>query len=338
MKDIEHIEELLNSYIDNELDERGNNEVKRLIDNDKTVQQLFESLSRCKTLLGSLKISAAPEGFSDIVAMNLERSMLLADMGTYQNKKGRRRLILRKFFTAAAMIALMAVLSYVVFDVFVPNSSRQKFADNVLHRKQKPQVIYEKPFANVQPAEDKQLSVKKFPLIPLVARLTLVTSNPVEADWLVGKALMSTTLFDKTTVVDRKTGIVRYVLNCDRSSIVDLVAELNIIWPKCHDATLEIGTEQQGKYITVKNATARQTLDICKADNYNQRIRMANDLAVINEVAGADVLKSYYAQKNTDADFTIPEKPALTSSEAVEQPKSSKFSDPATITITIIAK
>jgi hypothetical protein len=50
MKDIENIEELLNCFIDNELDERKSNEVKRLIDNDAKVREMYESLNRYKSL------------------------------------------------------------------------------------------------------------------------------------------------------------------------------------------------------------------------------------------------------------------------------------------------
>ena len=40
MKDMEQLEELLNGYIDGELDERKSNEVKRLIDHDKKIFDL----------------------------------------------------------------------------------------------------------------------------------------------------------------------------------------------------------------------------------------------------------------------------------------------------------
>lgn len=339
LKDLEYIEELLNSYIDGELDERKNNEVKRLIDNDQDVKHLFESLSRCKNLVGSLRPATVPEGFSESVIRNLERNILLADTEVYQHhKKGKRRLVFRHFLTAAAMLALVAMLSYVVFDVFVPKSSRQKFADNVLNRKQKPQVLYEKPFADVLPPQDVAVAVPKGPSVPLIARLTLITESPIETDWLVGKALMNTGLFDKTSAVDRKTGSVKYVLSCDRNSLVNLIGELNFIWPKCSNATLEMGTEQQGKYVTINNISARQILDICKADNYNQRIRMASDLAVINEIAVADVLRNYFAQQNTDSEFLIPDKPVLTSSERTELPKTNTAAEPANFTITVIGK
>lgn len=335
MKDIELIEEQLNSYIDGELDERKSNEVRRLIDNDQQVRQLFESLNRYKQLMNSIRSATAPEGFSESIARHLERHILLADPEVYHHKTGRRHLVLRRVLTAAAIFVLLAVLSMVVLDVFIPKASRDIFVSKVLNRKQKPQVLYEKPIAQTpQLVQDQPVIVEKGPAVPMVAKLTLATDSPVETDWLIGKALMNTGLFDKTVAVDRKANSVKYVLNCGRDSLVNFVGELAFVWPKCNDAALEIGTEQSGKYISVNNITARQTLDICKAATYNQRIRMANDIAVINNVAAEDVLNRYFAGRNTDLNLLIPDKPVLTSAEKT-QPIKPDVSESASLTIIV---
>jgi hypothetical protein len=340
MKDIEYIEELLNGYIDGELDERKSNEVRRLIDHDAEVRQFFDSLNRYKKLMGSVPPAAAPEGFAEGVAKRLERQILLADTGVYHHHAGRRHLIIRRFMTAAAIVVLGAVLSLIVFDIFVPKTSRDKLVDSALGRKQKPQVLYEKPFADAQPAEDKPIVVQpvKTSSVPMVAKLTLITDSPVETDWLIGKALMNTGLFDKTVAVDRKTGSVRYVLNCGERSLVNLMGELRFIWPKCSDAKLEIGTEQAGKYVAVNNITAQQVLEICKADSYGQRIRMANDMAIINNATATDVVKKYLVQEDINYDLLIPDKPVLTSAEKAEPAKSESPADQASLTIMVIGK
>ncbi|PKL48228.1 MAG: hypothetical protein CVV39_04690 [Planctomycetes bacterium HGW-Planctomycetes-1] len=340
MKDIEYIEELLNSYIDGELDERKSNEVRRLIENDAEVRQFYDSLTRYKKLVGSVPPVSAPEGFAEGVAKRLERQILLADTGVYHHHAGRRHLILRRLMTAAAIIVLGAVLSLIVFDIFVPKTSRDKLVDSALGRKQKPQVFYEKPFADAPPAEDKPIAIKpaKVSPFPMVAKLTLTTDRPVETDWLIGKALTNTGLFDKTVAVDRKTGSVKYVLNCGEESLVSLINELSFIWPKCSDAKLEVGTEQAGKYVAVNNITAQQTLEICKADSYSQRIRMANDLAIINDSMAEDVVKKYLVQEDINYDLLIPDKPVLTSAEKTEPAKAESTAGRANFTIIVIGK
>jgi len=339
MKDYEYIEDLINSYVDGELDERKNNEVKRLIDNDPDARRLFESLKRYKNLMNSIPPVAAPDSLCEAVTENLEREMLLTDTESYHSLKGASRLVFRHFLTAAAMFALLAILSYVVFDIFVPKETREKFAHNIFSRKQKPQVLYERPFADAPaPIQDKIVESPKGPAVPLVARLTLITESPIETDWFIGKALMNTGLLDKTSAVDRKSGSVRYSLSCSRKSLVNLVEELSFVWPKCSETILEIGTEQQGKFITINNASARQTLDICRADNFNQRMRIAADLSLINQAINTDILKTYFARQNTDLELLIPDKPVLTSVEKNQQIPSDFTTDPANFTITVISK
>jgi hypothetical protein len=340
MKDTEYIEELLNSYIDGELDERKSNEVRRLIENDAEVRQFYDSLTRYKKLVGSVPPVSAPEGFAEGVAKRLERQVLLADMGAEHHHAGRRHLVLRRLMTAAAIIVLGGVLSLIVFDIFVPKTSRDKLVDSALGRKQKPQVLYEKPFADVPQQEDKPIAIlpAKVSPFPMVAKLTLTTDRPVETDWLIGKALTNTGLFDKTVAVDRKTGSVKYVLSCGEESLVSLINELSFIWPKCSDAKLEVGTEQAGKYVAVNNITAQQVLEICKADSYGQRIRMASDMAIINNAAATDIVKKYLVQEDINYDLLIPDKPVLTSAEKAEPAKSESSANQANLTIMVIGQ
>ena len=110
------------------------------------------------------------------------------------------------------------------------------------------------------------------------------------------------------------------------------------VWPKCTDATLEVGTEQAGKYITVNSVTAQQVLDICKADNYTQRVRMANDIAMINAATAVDVSKQYVAKDNIDYDLLMPNKPVLTATEKTEQLKSDNTLEQTNLTIMVIRK
>lgn len=345
MKDTENTEELLNSYIDNELDERKANEIKRLIDNDPEVRRLYEKINRHKSLVSALRSSAAPEGFSESVARSLEREMLLADTGIYQHKKGRRRLVFRHFLTTAAMLALLAALSYVVLDVFVPKSTRQQFADNVFRRKSKPQIVSADIPNIAKPTADKPVEMPQGPSVPLVAKLTLVTENPIELDWLIGKALMNTSLFEKTSSVERKTDFVKYSLSCRRSALTGLLSELTSVWPKCSDVIMEVGTAQPGQFVTVNNISARQTMEICKADSYNLRMRIANDLAVVNQTSDTDILKGYFARQNSGSELLTADKPALTSTEKTEQPDETSPAaqmpipaDPANLTIIVLSK
>jgi hypothetical protein len=338
MKDMEQIEEMLNSYIDGELDERRSTEIKRLIDNDKEVFGLYDSLKRYKSLMDAVSRTPCPEGLHENITKQLERQILLADTDSYSHKAGRRHLLIRRLMTAAAMVALGAVLSLVILDIFVPKSSRDKMMSNAMGGKTIKQVLYEKPFPDEPPPQDKKVAQKKHYDLPLVAILTLQTDKPIEVDWLVAKALNTTGLFKQTSAIDRQSGSVRYVLKCSKTSLINLLGELSFVWPQCDNAKLDIGAEQAGKYVTIDNITAQQTMDICKADDFSVRLRMANDLAVINRTAAENIEKLYLAD-NFDYEKLIARKPALASTEKIpdaNQPVDNSLT--STITIMVVSK
>jgi len=338
MKDMEQIEELLNCYIDGELDERKSTEIKRLIDNDSQIHNLYDSLKRYKNLMDTVSQVPAPEGLCDNITAHLERGVLLADTQIYSLKAGRRHLMTRHFMTAAAVIALAAVLSIVIFDIFVPKSSRQQLLSSVLRKKPIKQVLYEKPFADTKPLQDIKVVPAKSYDVPFVAVLTLKTNNPIEVDWFVAKALTTTNLLSQTAAIERQSGTVRYVINCNNQSLADLIQELSFIWPQCTNTKIDIGTEQAGKYVTINNISAGQAMEICKAENFVQRLRMANDLAIINKFTAPAVIDRLYAAADIDSDLLVAQKPALTSVEKTQTAgQSSNDVKNATLTIIVIS-
>jgi len=339
MKDMEQIEELLNSYIDGELDERKSNEIKRLIDNDKEVFDFYDSLKRYKNLMDAVGQVPSPEGLCDSITKQLERQILLADTGIYSHRAGKRHLIVRRFMTVAAIIALAAVLSMIILDIFVPKSSRDKFFSNATRKQSFKQVLYEKPFPDEKPPQqDKRIIPAKNYDVPLVAVLTLQTESPIEVDWLVAKALTTTGLFNQTVAIDRQPGSVRYVLSCSNESVANLLAELSFVWPQCRSAKLAIGTEQAGKYITINNISAQQAMDVCRADNFSVRLRMAGDLAIINRAA-AENIEKLYAIDNIDYEKLYSQKPALASTEKAQDVNLPATGDRnAAITIVVVNK
>ncbi len=318
MKYTENIEELLNCYLDGELDERKSNEIKRLIANDSKIQSLYDSLKRYKSLMDTVSQAPAPEGLCDNITARLERDVLLADAPIHTLKAGKRHLLAKRLMTAAAVIALAAALSAVIFDIFVPKSSRQQLLSGAMRKRTIKQVMYEKPFPETkQPQDTKIVPGKKYD-VPFIAILTLKTKSPIEVDWFVAKALTTTNLFNRTAAIDRQAGTVRYVINCNEQSLASLIQELSFIWPQCADVKIDIGTEQTGKYITINNISSQQAMEICKAENSSQRLRMANDLAIISKFTMPAVTDRLYAAAEIDYDLLVSQKPALTSTEKIQ--------------------
>ena len=68
MKENLNIDELLNSFIDDELSPRHQTEVQRLIAHDAEVAERLAELERCKMLVGSLPRAEAPVETKNSVA------------------------------------------------------------------------------------------------------------------------------------------------------------------------------------------------------------------------------------------------------------------------------
>jgi hypothetical protein len=124
MKNQQEIEELLNSYIDGELDERHETEVKRLVSNNTEIAELLKNLQACKKLVNSLETCKPPEEIVDEIKSSIERQTLLQpDSISTDHSKGKNQLLIRKLISFAAIIILSVVLGIVLYDIIGPADS-----------------------------------------------------------------------------------------------------------------------------------------------------------------------------------------------------------------------
>ncbi len=121
MKPNPNIDELLNGFLDDELAPRQRTEVQRLIAHDQKIADRLDELEKSKTLLNALPFEVAPDEMAEDIKLALERRALLGpQQEEYDERAGARHLLLRKIATAAAMIALFAALSAVVYNIVAP--------------------------------------------------------------------------------------------------------------------------------------------------------------------------------------------------------------------------
>ncbi len=121
MKEEPNIDELLNGFIDGELDQRHQTEVQRLITHDAQIAERLRELQKCKVLVGSLPCVEAPAGMAEQIKASLETSALLGRQPeSFDAREGARHLLVRRVLAAAAMIGLVAVLAAVVYTIVAP--------------------------------------------------------------------------------------------------------------------------------------------------------------------------------------------------------------------------
>jgi hypothetical protein len=125
------MDQLLNSYIDGELADRQRTEVQRLIAHDPQVAQRVQELQKCKILVNSLPRAEAPGRMLERIKIALESKTIAAlEPSGSERRRGAKHLLVRRVLSAAAMIALVAVLGTVVYTIVVPKKVQPAVASS----------------------------------------------------------------------------------------------------------------------------------------------------------------------------------------------------------------
>jgi hypothetical protein len=208
-----NIDELLNSYIDGELDERERNEVQRLVSDDKQVAQRLRELQKTKMLVGFLPCAEAPAHVLSDIKVSLERSdeMAWSEDSTDRGIAVRNRMV-RKVLVAAAMIGLIAILSGLVHTIMFSN----------------PDV--------------------RTPDSPVAfnGSLELKTGALSTVNTFIYKKIEAKGLSDSIKLTSQGNKRV-YSITCNQEDLNLLLADLTDIWEMCDSRTLFVNTKTQGE-------------------------------------------------------------------------------------------
>ena len=322
------IDELLNSFIDGELPPRQQTEVQRLIAHDPEIARRLHQLQKCKMLLTSLPSARTPAGLSRNIIVTLERKTLLGEPpSSIEQLAGERQLFVRKLLSAAAIIALAAVLSVVIYNIMAPPTTPAPPAIATRHLPPLPEPATAIP--TPRPAQ-------------FAGRLELETDSFIQVDASVSKAIADNDLIDCTSLM-RQPDRAEYILACSRKGLESLLADLEIVWHKFDSATLLVYTDTFGQQIAVNAVTADQIIQIASQDNLQRSIHVAKDFAALNNVAellpGKDVLTAIDAR--TADLITTPRipKPVLTAwPKTIKKPTGQLKTDAkVSLAITVVA-
>ena len=121
MKADPKIDELLCSLVDGELPARQQTELQRLAARDPEIGRRLRQLQNCRALMSALPRSEAPAEMFEQIKVAVERKTLLEEQpASGASMAGVIHLIARRLMAAAAMIALLGVLGYVVYQIVAP--------------------------------------------------------------------------------------------------------------------------------------------------------------------------------------------------------------------------
>jgi hypothetical protein len=321
--EIPNIDELLNSFLDGELDARHQTEVQRLINHDKQIAERLQVLRNCKRLVSSLPYAEAPDGMLEDIKASLEGKKLTpsaaepVSFSAHRQRQGARHLLLRRLTSVAAMIGLVAVLAAVIYSIVAP------------------QVVTNKPVA-VEKSEPAVTVATAEKPAPFTGRLELKTSSPSEVAAFINKAIEYNIPSDERTAAVPGKLRESHTLICSRQNLRVLMDELGTIWDKINSATLLVNTDRPEGQIVVDAVTPEQIIEIAKQDDFETQIKTAKYFAAMNNMAelspGKEVLIAI--DNSTLGLITIP-KPVLTSSEKTIKKPSAQTEDNREVHLTI---
>jgi len=319
----EHIDELLNGYIDDELTVEQQAEVERLIDQDAKTAQRLRQLQKCQILVGSMPYAEAPASVLEGVKASLAgRSLPSEEQPAYEQQAGKKYLLLRKVLAAAAMITMAAVMSVVIHRILPPQNAPEG-----------PIAVENRTDDSIRPAA-RVVATSGFS-----GRLELKTSALNAVDAFIKSAIDDIGL-SASTNPERRQGRCIYSLSCTREGLKALLADLDNIWTELDSATLFVNTENFGTQTVVDAVTTKQIAEIANQVIPERRIELAKDFAVLNNMAENLPDKEIRAAIEAGGSSLIQQwrilKPVLTSSQKAVKKPADQVQEKQTIHLTII--
>lgn len=324
MKDNPNLEELLNGYVDGELSDRQRIELQRLISHDADTARKLEQLRRCKILVRSLPRAEAPADMLERVKASLERRTLVgSQLSDFDEQAGARQLFFRKVLTAAAMIGLVAVLGTVIYTIVGPENAVGPVAGKLPGRNIETSTLTNR---QVRVASD-------MPIAEFKGRLELNTASSTTAEAVI-KGIQANGLLAEFGPVARLTKGA-YAVNCSRSELELLLTDLESIWHEFDSATLFVESDAGGPIAVVEAVTIEQFNRIINQNSVENRVRVAKDFAVLNNVARHMPARDYLeGVEDRMPPPTIIPKPRLTKGEGTIK-KTTPTEEPKNVHLTI---
>ena len=301
------IEELLSGYIDDELSQRKETELKRLMEHDDTIAVRLEELKKQKALLNSLPASTAPKGILDEVMGTMERKFILNEYSAVSDEtEGQKNLFLRRLMTAAIIMVLFGGLLGLVINIVMPAGVPQK--NYVAGSNQQISPIFD-PGVKLQ---DPAMGKADTPVF--VASLNLHTHHTIAMNDFVKKAVFNHNLNDFVTPPKNDGSESMIKVTCSIDKIIALLGDLQAEWGRCSATSLAVYDHAMSRDILIDNVSCQQVLDIFKEEKFYARMQKSKDTADFNTVNSAS--QGYFAAsgvKGTGGPVKI--RPELTSVE-----------------------
>ncbi len=307
------IDQLLSCYIDGELSQRQETEVRRLVDHNPELAGKLNSMQRQKQLLENMPVENAPQGILGAVRDSLERKFIIDEYSqTGHGLESKRHLLARKLLTTAAMLLLVGVMALVVFNIIRPVEPGDTIAGENFFQKyieQKTDDQSEQPRADFAVIDTRR---------PLWATLDLVTSYEPAVNAYLKQAISELGLIHSTIPRHRQLSS-SYTINCTYDQASRLVAELGLIWDKCRKQRLTIHGENPDINFTIHDITNREFAALLDNETDLSHVSFAKHLLdtrrMLKPLPGSEIITALDRSINEKLAASVPVKPVLTRDE-----------------------
>lgn len=306
--------EMLNAYMDGELEARQTIEFKRLLENTPELRAQLRVLKNTRNLLHHLPREEAPEELAHQVRSLLERKALFGEGGTGQTSKRVGALLFQKIRAVAAVLALGAVLSLLVYSIVAPVDSdpgEGGSSGDVA------------PLASIQG--------------PVRGKLELVCTSMPNVDSFLMRSVQFNDLsscVQKEDLVDQRL----FYVSCDREDIKALLSDLSSVWHQFDETAFYVNTGELGDMIRIDGASVSQVASLINEQDAGKRIEHARLESVRNSMRNMTASGSMMAAMEEKITMpNMPPRPMLTSGEPNRTGKSEspKAGDRVELTIVL---
>ena len=302
------IEELLNSYIDDELSADERSEVQRLVHEDHTIAQRLRQLERCKAMVSSLPPAEPPAAVVAGVKQLLRNHSADTSKSKHiESRRGARHLFVRQVLAASIIIGLVGILGAVVYKIVGPEGTATP-------------IVVVNPMPTVKPAvmpveTQKAVAVAEDTTSIGLYSLQLQTADFTAVDAYVNKLLEESPWLRYEATKDQP-GKSAYRILCSRGGLEAMMSDLATVWSKFDSTTLIVRTDNVGQDVTVASVKPEQIADIARQDTIDGRVKLAKDFAVLNRVEQITPdEKMLAATERPMPELTTIPKPVLTSGD-----------------------
>lgn len=307
----EKLDELLSCYIDGELSDRQQTEIKRLIDNDEALREKIACLKAQKAILNELPIETVPPGLLGQIEGSLERSCILGDFDSGNAESaGARHLLAKRTVAAAIILVLSGVLVSLVVNIMLPSVPGGENSAKV----DPTNSSYVQPFL---PPESIEEPVPGMPEAGIfTASLDLATRDPIQMNSLLRKALHNNDLLGYAEPPKPDDPRHTTTVNCAKYQVVALLSDLRPEWNRCGRVTFIVKDYRDDSDVTVKDVTCAQVVEIFNREKIYNRIELAKDYSDFNSLTPSRPLRDNFARVPS----LDPIKPELTSNSGKQEP------------------